>query len=137
MPPLPARVDHVSIDRDWRKVYDFAAKPENMPLWASGLASGLERCSDGWIARGPLGSVRVNFTVGNEFGIIDHVVTMESGLVVNNALRVVPNGSGAEVIFLLLKLPGMSEADFAADEAHVRRDLDALKTLLETQEPNG
>lgn len=136
MPTMPTRIVHVSIDRDWREVYEFAAMPENMPLWASGLADGLARDGDSWIARGPLGCARVKFAAENEFGVIDHVVTMGSGLSVHNALRVVPNGDGAEVIFTLLRLPGMSEVEFAADEAHVRKDLEALKALLEKQEQN-
>ncbi len=128
---MPARIVHISIDRNWRDVYDFAATPENMPLWASGLASGLEPEGDDWIARGVLGTVRVSFVPRNEFGVIDHTVTIESGLRVYNALRVVPNGEGCEVMFTLLRLRGMTEEQFAADAAHVRRDLDTLKALME------
>src|ERR1700753_2518569 len=102
---MPAQVIHVSVDRDWKDVYEFAAAPENMPLWASGLASGLDRDGDDWIARGVLGTVRVSFVPRNEFGIIDHTVTIESGLRVYNAFRIVPNGDGCEIMFTMLRLP--------------------------------
>ncbi|KAA0697589.1 SRPBCC family protein [Neorhizobium sp. P12A] len=128
---MSAKIVHISIDRDWRDVYDFASKPENMPLWASGLASGLEPDGEDWIATGVLGTVRVSFVPPNEFGVLDHTVTIESGLRVYNALRVVPNGDGCEVMFTLLRLPGMTDEQFAADAAHVQRDLEALQNLME------
>ena len=88
MSTMPAKIIHQSIERDWRDVYDFAGKPENMPLWASGLASGLEPNGADWIAHGALGTVKVSFVQTNEFGVIDHTVTIESGLRVYNALRI-------------------------------------------------
>lgn len=131
MSTMEAKIIHISVDRDWREVYGFAGRPENMPLWASGLASGLAQDGDDWIARGVLGTVRVSFVPPNEFGIVDHTVTIESGLRVYNALRVVPNGDGCEVMFTVLRLPGMSDEQFAADAAHVQKDLGTLKTLME------
>lgn len=132
MTVLPARIVHIGVDRDWREVYAFASKPENMPAWASGLASGLTRDGEDWLADGgPIGQVRVRFAPENPFGVIDHTVTMETGLVVHNALRVTPNGEGAEVSFVLLRRPDMDDAAFEADAAHVRKDLQALKALLE------
>jgi hypothetical protein len=128
---LPAEIIHVSIDRNWRDVYEFASRPENMPLWASGLASGLDPDGEDWVASGVLGTVRVSFVPPNEFGVIDHTVTIESGLRVYNALRIVPNGDGCEIMFTLLRLPGMTDEQYAADAAHIRKDLDALKGLME------
>lgn len=134
MGTLPARIIHRSINCDWHKVYAFASMPENMPFWASGLASGLAPAGEDWIADGgPIGKVRVRFAPKNEYGVIDHSVTMPNGLVVNNALRVVPNADGAEVIFTLLHLPGMDDAAFEADAAHVAHDLETLKELMERQ----
>ncbi|MBB3590416.1 hypothetical protein FHX08_000760 [Rhizobium sp. BK529] len=131
MTTMPARIVHISIDRDWRDVYDFAGRPENMPLWASGLATGLKPDGEDWIAEGPLGTIRVSFVPANEFGIIDHTVMIESGLRVYNALRIVPNGDGCEVMFTLLRLPGMTDDQFAADAAHVQKDLATLKSMME------
>jgi hypothetical protein len=131
---LPARIVHIGIERDWREVYAFASRPENMSAWASGLASGLTQDGEDWLADGgPVGQVRVRFAPTNPFGVIDHTVTMETGLVVENAFRVTPNGDGAEVTFTLLKRPDMDDAAFEADAAHVRMDLQTLKGLLESQ----
>ncbi|TWB61869.1 hypothetical protein FBZ98_1011215 [Rhizobium sp. ERR 922] len=131
MSTMSAKIVHVSIARDWREVYDYASRPENMPFWASGLASGLTQDGDDWIAEGMLGTARVRFAPRNDFGVIDHWVTLESDLQVYNALRVVPNGDGCEIMFTVLQLPGMEEAQFAADAAHVMRDLKTLKELME------
>ncbi|MCQ4629364.1 SRPBCC family protein [Shinella sp. CPCC 100929] len=136
MTTMPARIIHRTIRRDWRTVYAFAAKPENMPLWASGLASGLTRDGEDWIADGgPIGNVRVRFAPPNDFGVVDHTVTLPNGLVVENALRIVPNGDGCEVMFTLLRQPDMDDAAFESDAAHVTRDLEALVKLMEQETP--
>lgn len=135
MKTMPARIIHRTIQRDWRAVYAFAAKPENMPIWASGLASGLTRDGDDWIADGgPIGVVRVRFAPQNDFGVIDHTVTLPSGIKVENALRIVPNGDGAEVMFTLLRQAYMDDMAFEQDAAHVARDIDALARLMEEEE---
>lgn len=135
MPTMPARIIHRTIQCDWRAVYDFAARPENMPLWASGLATGLTRDGDDWIADGgPIGNIRVRFARRNDFGVIDHTVTLPNGLMVENALRVVPNGDGCEVMFTLLRQTDMDDAAFETDAAHVMRDLETLAGLMEEKE---
>ena len=131
MSMMRAKIVHISIQRDWQAAYDFASKPENVPLWASGLAAGLEPDGPDWVAVGMLGTVRVSFAPHNAFGVIDHTVTLGSGLRVYNALRVMPNGDGCEVMFTLLQQEGMTDAQFAADAAHVAKDLATLKVLLE------
>jgi hypothetical protein len=131
MQTMTVKVVHITIQRDWEAVYDFASKPENMPLWASGLASGLEPDGSDWLATGVLGSIRISFAPHNRFGVIDHTVTIASGLEVHNALRIVPNGDGCEVMFTLLRLDGMTDEQFANDAAHVAKDLATLKALME------
>lgn len=130
---MPARIVHVSIARPWTEVYAFAADPQAMRLWASGLASELVPDGDCWVGDGgPIGRVRVRFAPANRFGILDHTVTMEDGREVANPMRVVPNGDGAEVLFVLLRRPDQDEAAFEGDAAHVLKDLTRLKALLES-----
>lgn len=127
-----ARVVHISVDRDWREVHAFASDPETMPRWASGLAAGLTRDGEDWLADGgPLGEIRIRFAPPNDLGVIDHVVTLPDGTAVHNALRVTPNNDGAEVAFTVLRQPNQDDAAFEADAAHVLKDLHALKALLE------
>src|SRR3546814_2185197 len=79
MTTYEARTISVSIDRDWREAYAFACQPENVPLWASGLASGLEQAGEDWTARGPGGPVRIRFSPPNPYGVLDHVIVTEEG----------------------------------------------------------
>jgi hypothetical protein len=46
-------------------------------------------------------------------------------------LRVLPNGSGSEVVFTLFRAPEMTPEKFAEDIGLVGRDLLTLKTVLE------
>jgi hypothetical protein len=126
-----SRTIAVSIDRDWREVYDFASIPENFQRWAAGLGHRFERSGEEWIAEDPDGRpIRIRFTRPNEFGVLDHVVFAAGGET-HNAMRVVANGTGAETMFTLLRTPGMADEAFAADAAAVERDLITLKALLE------
>lgn len=132
MPVMQSRIIHLSVEKPWSHVYDFASNPQNMPRWAAGLAGGLTPDGEEWIAEGgPLGEVRVNFAPANEFGVIDHVVTLPDGVKVYNALRVTPNGSGTEVSFTLLRLQDMTDEDFEQDAKAITADLETLKALLE------
>lgn len=127
-------VRHVSIfiNRPPDEVYDFAANPENLPKWATGLGGGAIKNVNGeWIADAPFGRVRIQFVERNKFGILDHDVILESGAKIHNPMRIVPHGSGSEVIFTLFRQPDMSDEKFSADANWVERDLRILKGLLE------
>jgi hypothetical protein len=132
MTTYQSRTISVTIDRNWREVYDFASIPQNFPHWAAGLGTRFERSGEDWIAEGPDGHpIRIRFSPPNEFGVLDHVVFAAEGAETHNAMRVVPNGTGAEVMFTLMKAPSMTEEIFTADAAAVTRDLNTLKSLLE------
>jgi len=123
----------VQIGRNPRDVYNFTSVPENFPRWASGLGKSLKRKNGEWIAETPQGPIKVRFTERNEFGILDHYVIPESGVEIYIPMRVIPNGSGSELIFTLFRLSDVSDEKFAADAEWVMRDLTALKNLLEAQ----
>ncbi len=128
------RVRHISIPIACppEAVYRFASDPANLPRWAAGLArSRVSREGDTWVAEAPFGRVRIRFAEKNTFGVMDHDVELESGVVVHNPMRVLPNGEGSEFVFTLIQQPGMSDSQFAEDGLAVERDLQALRDLLE------
>lgn len=125
------RLIHVSIGRDWREVYDFARKPENFSQWAAGLGSSLRQKDGVWVADTPQGQVQVRFSAANEFGILDHYVTLPTGQEIYIPIRVIANDNGAEVIFTLYRLPEMDDAAFERDAQLVQKDLNTLKELLQ------
>jgi hypothetical protein len=133
----------VSIHRSPGDVYAFVVNGENLPRWAAGLGKDIRRADGGdWIAvGGPLGYVRVRFAPLNDLGVADHAVTpfapanstpnLSTGVTVHNPVRVLPNGTGSSVVFTLMRLPGVSEQQFAEDAEAVERDLATLKAILE------
>ncbi|WP_242346793.1 SRPBCC family protein [Anaeromyxobacter terrae] len=121
----------VSIARSPRDVYAFASNPENLPRWATGLAGTIANVDGEWIADAPAGKVKVRFAGRNELGVLDHDVVLETGETIHVSMRVVPNGDGSEVVFTLVRQPGVSDERFAEDARWVQRDLNVLKRLLE------
>jgi hypothetical protein len=121
------------IDRPAAEVYRYAADPANLPRWAPGLGRSVENVAGQWNASTPTGRVGIAFAPPNEFGILDHDVTMPSGEVVRNPMRVIAAGPDCEVIFTLRRSPGMTDEEFERDAAAVAGDLRKLKQVLERQ----
>ena len=132
MTTFPAKHISVSINRRADEIYTFVSNPQNLPQWAAGLGGSISRVGDDWIAESPMGAVKVKFADQNPFGVLDHDVTLPSGEIVNNPMRVLPNGDGSEFVFTLFRRPQMSDAEFAADMNAVEKDLQTLKAILES-----
>ncbi|MCU1406398.1 MAG: hypothetical protein JWQ43_2701 [Glaciihabitans sp.] len=120
------------ISRPAGEVYDYACDPANLPEWAAGLGGSIERVGTRWFAESATGNVMVTIAGRNEFGVLDHYVTLPSNETIYNPMRVIPNGNECEVVFTLRRGAGVSDEDFAADEAAIVADLAKLKRLLET-----
>lgn len=128
---MRSRVISVTVDREWRDVYDRIWRPEDFLKWASGLsAAALSQDGDVWRGQGPEGQISVRFTPHNAYGVMDHVVDVGKAADVYIPLRVIANGDGADIQLTLFRQPEMSDADFARDAEWVERDLKALKALL-------
>jgi hypothetical protein len=112
-------------------VYEFASNPENMPKWARGFAKAVTPAKDGWVVETAQGSVALRFVERNALGVLDHIVTLPTGLEIRNPMRVIPNGSGSEVVFTLFQTENLSDKQFAEDAKLVKNDLRTLKGLLE------
>ncbi|MFG2511012.1 SRPBCC family protein [Streptomyces sp. NPDC048584] len=126
---------HVSIyiDRSVDDVYAYASDPVNLPSWAHGLGKSIERREDHWVAESsPMGRVVIAFAPHNKLGVLDHEVTLPSGVTVYNPVRVIASDAGSEVIFTLRRRPEMSDADYERDAGMVAADLSRLKELLES-----
>jgi hypothetical protein len=120
-----------------KAVYEYVSDGTNLPVWASGLATSIRKQGNHWIAETPMGQAKVTFAPVNEFGVADHDVELPTGKF-HNPMRVVPNGSGSEVLFTLVQLPGVDDAHFDTDLEVIRADLNKLRTVLEhAQEQKG
>ena len=128
------RSRHVSqvIHRPPAEVYSFAADPDNLPKWAAGLAqSDLTREGDTLLVQSPMGRVSVRFVPRNDYGVLDHDVTLPSGATVNNPVRVIAHPDGAEVVFTVRQID-LTDEEFERDTGMVAADLQRLKELLES-----
>jgi hypothetical protein len=119
------------IDRPAAEVYEYASDPANLPQWALGLGSSVEKVDDRWFVETSEGRVGFAFAAPNEYGVLDHYVTLASGEVVYNPMRVIADKSGCEVVVTLRRPAGMSDEDFQSDAGAVAADLTRLKHLLE------
>lgn len=122
----------VVIRRDPHEVASFARSDEQLPRWAAGLASGaLRREGDALVVASPMGPVRVRFVEANDLGVLDHDVTLPDGSSTHNPMRVQRHPHGAEVVFSLRQLDGVTDEAFEADARAVAADLERLRSLLE------
>jgi len=125
---------HISewIARSAVDVYEYVSHPANIPEWAPGLGTAVENDGGRWYVETPSGRAGVAFVERNQFGVLDHEVTLPSGGVVSIPMRVVPDGDGSEITFWLRRLPGMSDEEFERDASLVQADLGRLKRILES-----
>lgn len=125
----------VSIARSADEVYRFASVIDRWPEWAHGIGKSVRRegegTADAWIAKGPLGEVKVRFAPANPYGVLDHDVTLPDGRKFHNAFRIIPNGAGSEAVFSVLRQAGATDEAFREDWQAVEKDLYTLKKLIE------
>ena len=105
----------MTIERSPLDVYNYVSDPKNLSKWASGLGA----------------AVKVRFVERNKFGVLDHFVSVGAGPEVYMPMRVFPNGDGSELLITVFRRDGVTEEKFVDDTQWVRRDLEALKQLLE------
>jgi hypothetical protein len=73
----------------------------------------------------------VRFVEPNSLGVLDHQVTVASGINVFNAMRVVPNGTGSELVMVVTQSAEMSTEQFEQDVQAVTDDFARLKRAAE------
>lgn len=128
-----SRTLSVSIACPPEQVYAFASNPENIPKWAEGLGKSIKKKGNAWVVDTPQGAVEIRFAEKNGFGVLDHFVRTASGIDVYVPMRVMPNGTGSEVVFTIYRNPDASDEAFAGDARMVDRDLLKLKSILESR----
>jgi hypothetical protein len=129
----PSRTLTISINRPVELVTSFLRDPRNLPAWAAGLGNSVRQQAGEWFVTTPDGEVRIRFVEPNLLGVIDHWVQVAPDVEVHVPMRVLPNGSGSEVLFTLFQPATMPAEKFAADIELVEKDLAALKRVLEGQ----
>ena len=83
-----------------------------------------------------MGTVTVRFVPPNDYGVIDHDVTLPTGSTVTNPVRVLAHPDGSEVVFTLRQLD-LTDEEFDRDAATVAADLARLADLVEQSGPKS
>ena len=124
---------HISerIDRPADEVYGYASNPANLPRWAPGLGHSVEEVNGQWFVDTPAERVRFAFAPPNDFGVLDHYLTLNSGEVIYVPMRVIVDEGASEVVFTVRRRRGMTDDQFKADGDAVAADLTRLKRVLE------
>jgi carbon monoxide dehydrogenase subunit G len=126
-----AAVVHISIPASPESVTAFLSDMEKWKTWAPWVRSVARRSDRDWSLETTDGAMTVRFAEPNSFGILDHRVTLASGVSVFNAMRVTPNGSGSELTMVVLQSPEMSDEQFKQDVRAVTDDFARLKSAAE------
>lgn len=80
-----------------------------------------------------MGRISLAFAPPNEYGILDHWVTLPAGQTVYNPMRVIADGPVCEVVLTLRRQPQQDDQEFTRDAETVAADLATLKTAIEHQ----
>ena len=133
---MPSRTIAVSIECPAAEVYDFVTQPTNFPQWLT-FISDVRRSGNDWFVETAGGPMGIEFLPRNNLGVLDHFAILPDGQKILNPMRVIPNGTGSEVLFTLFQHAGMTDEQFARDAQTVEADLNKLKLVLERPKPEA
>ena len=128
-----SRTISVSIRRHPKVVYEFILNLQNFPRWARSTFQSINQLNGKSVAETAQGSVTIDLTERNNFGILDHFVKLSSDAVIFVPMRVIKDGEGSEVIFTWFQTADMPDDKFAEDVKSVKKDLNILKNLVEEE----
>lgn len=123
----------VSIDAPVSKVFEFVADAATWPQWAIVNVKSIKRAEgDWWDMDTPLGPAKLRIRPHETLGILDHDFNAaEASWSVPS--RVVPNGSGCELMMTFYQPPSFSKDFFEQQISLVGKELAKLKELMEAK----
>jgi len=127
-----ATVVHTSILAPRDELVAFLADLNNWKAWAPWVRSVRRFSPTNWTLDTDAGSMSIHFVEPNPLGVLDHEVTLASGVTVLNSMRVLANGSGSELVMVLFQSPEASTEEFERDVQAVRDDLARIKKVAES-----
>ena len=126
-----AEVVHVSILAPPQRVFEFLADVNHWKEWAPWVRAVHKSSDREWILDTDTGPMPLRFGVANSLGVLDHTVTLASGVTIYNSMRVSANGSGSELMMIVLQTPPATSEQFAQDVQAVRDDFARIKKVVE------
>lgn len=133
----------VSIDAPFDLVVADLADPAAHPLWAKEFFAG-DAVPTGepgeFRVQVPMmgGATRMRVEAVRDLGVLDlYLAPGEAPYGAPVPIRVLRNGDGADVLFTLGRAPGVPDEAWESGTASMARELDALRTRLETAAPQS
>lgn len=128
-------VQSIGINVNHRKVFEFVAKPENLPLWTKAFTKADNKSATMVTPNGEL-SIKMETIVSKDSGTVDWVMKMPDGSIGKAFSRISENGKGTIYSFVLLAPPvplEQLEGALSAQKLLLAEELINLKSLLEAK----
>ena len=123
----------VSIDAPPSTVVAFMRDLENWKVWAPWIRSVSRTAPNEWQLGTDDGGMTMRFVAPNELGVLDHQVVLASGVSLTNSVRVTPNGSGSDLLMVVLQWPHLSDEQFGRDVQAVTDDFARIREAVEAR----
>ncbi len=124
-------VVHTSILAPPQDVIAFLSDLGNWKSWAPWVRSVARSSGRTWQIQTEGGPMTFRFVEPNSLGVLDHEVTLASGVTVLNSMRVLPNDTGSELVMTIFQSPPASDEEFERDVHAVTGDLARIKHAAE------
>lgn len=126
-------VQSIGINANHRKVFEFVAKPENLPLWTKAFTKADNNSAMMVTPNGEL-SIEMKTIVSKDLGTVDWIMTMPDGSIGKAFSRITENRNSTVYSFILLAPPvplEELEGALSAQKLLLADELIELKNLLE------
>jgi hypothetical protein len=107
------------------RVHAYMADPNHVPDWAPGFASAIRPEGEHWIATTAGGEAEIVVVADRAAGTVDILSAADRSR--GAFARVIPNGSGCEVLFTLLFAPDTPAEAIEGQMRVVDDELDAIR----------
>src|SRR3954469_428934 len=131
MIPSRSELVHVSIAASPSDVQRYLADVTTWIEWAPWVRSVRQLSPREWQLDTESGPMTLRFVDLGSTGVLDHHVTLSSGLTVFNSMRLSAEGDYSDLTMHVTQLPNVTDDDFARDVAAVRADFARIKTAAE------
>lgn len=128
-----SEVVRVSLRTPPHDLASFLRDLHSWKAWAPWIRTVQRTSSGDWTLDTEAGPMAIHFVDSDTPDVLDHEVTLASGVKILNSLRVSAQPPGSELAMVVVQQPGASPEEFRRDVHAVRDDFARLKKVIETR----